>query len=87
MPGFLVPEHYKSEIVTVADIRIAAMTLGFTLGFGLLTCVKAAIRTKIAWNRSRRATIYIVMVWGEIIVSLLFGLLGWLDIESIVGPR
>ena len=87
MPGFLVSDHYKSETVTVADIRISAMTLGFTLGFGLLTCVKAAIRTKTAWNRSRRATIYIFMVWGEVAVSLIFGLLGWLDIEGIVEPR
>ena len=87
MPGFLVSKYYKPEAGVGNNLQIAAIIFGFILGFGLLTCVKAAIRTKTAWHRARRAKIMIVMVWGEMVVSLVFGLLGWLHINDIVGPR
>jgi multisubunit Na+/H+ antiporter MnhE subunit len=87
MPGFLVSYNYKAEVGTSGDIQLAAIIWGFSLGFGLLTGIKAAIRTKTAWHRARRAKIYIIMVWGEMIASIGFGLLGWLNIVDVVGPR
>ena len=87
MTGFLLSDSYKYESVTSADVRLAAIVLGFALRFGTLTCVKAGIATKRAFGRSRRANIYVVMIWGEIIVSVVFGLLGWFNLNEIVGPR
>jgi len=87
MTGFLVSKNYKYELVTPADIRLGAIVIGYALGFCTLTCIKAAIATKRAIGRSRRANIYVVMIWGEIIVSLAFGLLGWLNLNQIIGPR
>jgi hypothetical protein len=87
MSGFLVSEGYKVEAVTRGESRTGAIAVGFALGFGLLTCVKAGIRTKTTWKRSRSAKIYIAMVWGEMIVSIIFGMLGWLNLEGVIGPR
>lgn len=87
MTGFLVSPNYKYESVTSGDIRLAAIVLGYALGFGTLTSVKAGIATKRAYGRSRRANIYVAMIWGEIVVSLLFGLLAWLNLNNVIGPR
>ena len=87
MSGFLVSKDYKPELVTAADVQVSTLVLGYALGFGTLTCIKAAIATKTAWGRSRRATIYVVMIWGEILASVLFGLLGWLNLGGVLGPR
>jgi hypothetical protein len=87
MTGFLVSEHYSYEAVTAADIRLVAILLGYALGFGTLTCIKAGRATGRAWGRSRRANIYVIMIWGEIVVSVAFGLLGWLHLNRMVEPR
>ena len=87
MAGFLVSKSYKPEPFTSTDARLAGLVLGFALGFGILTCIKAACATDKAWGRSRRANIYVFMIWGEILVSATFGLLGWLNLDGILGPR
>ncbi|KAF2686643.1 hypothetical protein K458DRAFT_362841 [Lentithecium fluviatile CBS 122367] len=69
---------------TRSDIQIAALAAGFTLGFGLLTCWEAIKQTR--QNRNPLRSVYIYMIWGEIVVNLVIGIIGWIFLAGIIGP-
>lgn len=69
---------------TVQDFQLAALAAGFTIGFGLLTVWEAIKQTR--RNRNPLRSVYIYMVWGEIVANVLIGILGWLFLHGIVGP-
>ena len=71
-------------MATVEDFQLAAAAAGFTLGFGFLT-VWEAIKQTLA-NRSPLRSVYIYMVWGEIVSNLAIGILGWLFLSGKLGP-
>ena len=71
-------------MASVGDFQLAAVAAGFTLGFGFLT-VWEAIKQTLA-NRSPLRSVYIYMVWGEIVANLAIGILGWLFLSGELGP-
>jgi hypothetical protein len=69
---------------TVQDFQLAALAAGFTLGFGFLTVWEAVKQTR--RNRNPLRSMYIYMVWGEILVNVLIGIVGWLFLNDALGP-
>ena len=69
---------------TVADLQTAAAAAGFGLGFGFLTTCEAIKQTRA--NKSPLRSIYIYMVWGEIIANLAIGIIGWLVLTGHLKP-
>jgi hypothetical protein len=69
----------------VSDFKLASTAAGFTLGFGVL-CVWNAIQQTRA-VRSPLRSVYIFMVWGEIVANLCIGIIGWLFLDGVLSPR
>lgn len=71
-------------MATKEDIQVASLAAGFTIGFGFLTVWKAIQQT--LRNRRPWKSIYIFMVWGEIIANLAIGIIGWVFLDGLLSP-
>ncbi|KAI0206208.1 hypothetical protein F4808DRAFT_469404 [Astrocystis sublimbata] len=83
------PPWFVLQPVTENDIIIASIALGFTLGFGLLTTWTATRQTWVAYKRTGRMVlhnVYIRMVWGEIIVCLVFSVMCFMHLRGKISP-
>ncbi|KAJ4368498.1 hypothetical protein N0V86_009403 [Didymella sp. IMI 355093] len=69
---------------TVEDFQLAAVAAGFTIGFGFLTVWEAIQQTM--RNRNPLRSVYIYMLWGEILVNVCIGVVGWLFLTGTLGP-
>lgn len=69
---------------TSLDLKISNLGAGFTIGFGVWT-VRTAIKQTMAHRRPSRS-IYLYMVWGEIIVNSSFCVLAWLFLNGFIKP-
>jgi multisubunit Na+/H+ antiporter MnhE subunit len=69
---------------TVGDYKLASTAAGFTLGFGVL-CVWNAIQQTRSL-RSPLRSVYIYMVWGEIVANLAIAVIAWLFLDGTLGP-
>ena len=87
MGSIFVPDDYKPEPVSLTDMQLASIAWGFTFGFGFLTAVKAAKQTVRIWRRRKRVTTYMVLAWGEMVASIIFGILCWLFMDHKFPPR
>lgn len=61
---------------------LASLAAGFALGFGFLTVWEAIKQTR--RNQSPRKSLYIYMIWGEIVANLGLGIMGWLLLDGIL---
>ncbi|KAH7144503.1 hypothetical protein B0J13DRAFT_525876 [Dactylonectria estremocensis] len=84
--GFLVPEHFKLEAPSEDDMNVASIIWGLTLGVTVFNCAKAFRQTKSSVHRRKRLTIYVLMIWAEILSSSILGVMVWLYLRGIVGP-
>jgi hypothetical protein len=66
------------------DVQLAGLAAGFTIGFGFLTVWEAIKQTR--RNRNPLRSVYIYMLWGEIIANLSIGIIGWVFLDGLVGP-
>ncbi|CRK14851.1 hypothetical protein BN1723_010505 [Verticillium longisporum] len=85
----LIPPHFVLEEVTSNDLVIASLAWGFTIGFGWLTTSKALKQTKQTWKRQKRRTFrnaYVWMIWLEILVCLIFGVICFLYLLHFIPP-
>ncbi|KAH8683417.1 hypothetical protein BGZ61DRAFT_358136 [Ilyonectria robusta] len=64
------------------DNKVAAMAVGFTIGFGFLTTWEAIKHTR--RNRNPLRSAYIYMLWGEIISNVGITVIGWIWIDEVV---
>jgi hypothetical protein len=71
-------------MASLDDRTVAAMAVGFTLGFGFLTTWEAIKQTRA--NKAPLRSVYIYMVWGEIISNIGIMVLSWLLLDGTVGP-
>lgn len=71
-----------STIVSKSDTQVAALAAGFTIGFGFLTVWEALKQT--SRNRNPSRSLYIFMVWGEIIANVILGILAWLFLDGTI---
>lgn len=61
---------------------LASLAAGFALGFGFLTVWEAIKQTR--RNQNPRKSLYICMIWGEIVANLGLGIMGWLLLDGIL---
>lgn len=87
MGSLFIPADYEFETVSRGDMQLASIAWGFTLGFGLLTSVKAATQSIRVWRRTRGVTTYIVLAWGEMVVSIVFAFICWFYLDGAFQPR
>lgn len=69
---------------TKGDFQLAALAAGFTIGFGFLTVWEAMKQTR--RNRNPLRSVYIYMLWGEIVANIVIGVIGWLFLNGALGP-
>jgi len=69
---------------SAADYKLAGAAAGFTLGFGLLTVWEAIKQTNAV--RSPLRSHYVYMIWGEIFVNLVIGIIAWLMLDAVLVP-
>ncbi|KAF2811140.1 uncharacterized protein BDZ99DRAFT_570400 [Mytilinidion resinicola] len=69
---------------TSTDYKVSCIAFGFTLGFGYLTGWDAWKLTR--KHRSPLRSMFIWMVWGELIVNLAIAIVAWLFLEGIIKP-
>ncbi|KAK7432144.1 hypothetical protein QQZ08_001435 [Neonectria magnoliae] len=84
--GFLVPEHFHLDPPSEDDMNIASIIWGLSLGVTVFNCAKAFRQSKSAIIRRKRLTVYVVMIWAEIISSFVLGVMTWLYLREIIGP-
>lgn len=65
------------------DQMVASLAVGFTLGFGLLTVWEAIKQTR--RSKNPRRSVYIYMIWGEIVTNCTILVLANLLFHGIVG--
>ncbi|KAH9899063.1 hypothetical protein F4778DRAFT_792475 [Xylariomycetidae sp. FL2044] len=85
----LLSPHYVPQEVTTSDLAIASLAWGFNIGFGWLTAWAAVKQTRKAYLRTGRLVLrntYLRLIWGELIVSLGFGLICYLHLNDIIPP-
>jgi hypothetical protein len=68
----------------VGDFKLASLAAGFTLGFGFLTVWEAIKQTREI--KSPLRSVYLYMVWGEIMANLLIGIIAWLFLDGTLSP-
>ncbi|KAK5046678.1 hypothetical protein LTR84_007439 [Exophiala bonariae] len=86
MGSLWISPNYEEEPVSGLDLRIASLAWGFTLGFSFLTAVKAGRQTATIWKRAHRVTTYVILIWGEMLVSTIFGFICWFFIDHFFQP-
>lgn len=68
---------------SVQDYKIASLAAGFTIGFGILTVWTATQQTMTM--RSPLRSVYMYMVWGEILANFIIGIIAWLFLDGNIG--
>ncbi|KUJ13530.1 uncharacterized protein LY89DRAFT_541454, partial [Mollisia scopiformis] len=82
----LLSPDYVPLVVTNADIKLASVAWGFTLGVGALTCWKALKQTQRVVATKRFRSAYVWMIWGEILACLTFSIICWLHLNGNIPP-
>ncbi|KAK1993948.1 hypothetical protein LX36DRAFT_728548 [Colletotrichum falcatum] len=85
----LLSPHFELENVSEDDMVIASLAWGFTLGFGWLTVWTAIKQTTSMYKRqgiNMYRNSYIWMIWIEIIVCAIFGIICWLYLRGVIPP-
>lgn len=87
MTGFLIPPWYKDEVPGTAEMNIASIIFGFSLGSAIFTASKAATQSFAAYKRGRLFSAYIVMCWLEWIGCNCMGIVTYIWLKGIIEPR
>ncbi|KAL1305481.1 hypothetical protein AAFC00_002357 [Neodothiora populina] len=86
----LLSPSFKLEPVSVNDLVAATLVWGITLGFGTLTVWTAVKQTVGFYQRRNREsqliTPYLIMIWFEILVCLIFSIICWLYLKGLIAP-
>ncbi|KAF8464684.1 hypothetical protein BDZ91DRAFT_821818, partial [Kalaharituber pfeilii] len=85
MPAFpALGKHYVPLSITEKDREICLILWGFTIGFGFLTVWKAFKQTMKVNSGCRHRSMYVWLIWLNILGSLGYGVSGWLFIQKHV---
>lgn len=69
---------------SATDTKVSSIAFGFFLGFGYLTAWDAYKIT--AKNRNPLRSLFVWMVWGELLANLSIAILAWLFLEEVLPP-
>lgn len=87
MGTLFMPNNFVAIELSLSDIKIASIAWGFQLGFTFLTAVKAATQTLQIWKRTGCVTGYMLLMWLEMLVNTVFGVLSWLYMNGTIPAR
>ncbi|KAH7125977.1 hypothetical protein EDB81DRAFT_663574 [Dactylonectria macrodidyma] len=86
MPGTLIPPWYQSSEPTIDDLIIVSTTWGISLGLSGFGIFRVANQTRNQYRRKKKVTWYMALIWLELIVSTVFGGVGWGFIMGKIPP-
>ncbi|KAM0437856.1 hypothetical protein ACHAPT_002221 [Fusarium lateritium] len=84
MTGFLVPPWYKNEVPGEAEMNVASVIFGFSLGSAIFTASLAITQTLGAYKRKRQFSGYVIMCWLEWIGCNCMGIVTYIWLKGIV---
>ncbi|KAI0602687.1 hypothetical protein F4775DRAFT_150225 [Biscogniauxia sp. FL1348] len=70
-------------MATKSDYQLASLAFGFTIGFGFLTVWEAFKQTR--RNKNPLRSVFIYMIWGEIVANIAIAIVGWLFLDGAIG--
>lgn len=70
------------SVMSSSTNTLASLAAGFALGFGFLTVWEAIKQTRRCQKPKR--SLYVYMLWGEIMANVGLGVMGWLMLEGIL---
>ncbi|RMZ72665.1 hypothetical protein GMOD_00007680 [Pyrenophora seminiperda CCB06] len=82
--GPFISPTYKNESITTSDIIIASVVWGLTLGNVILAIILGYKQTN--GSRAPLRSVYVWMIWLELLVSFLMGLECYLHLLKIIKP-
>lgn len=77
-------ENYTPPPVTDRDREISLILWGFSLGFGFLTCWKAYKQTMKVNPKCRLRSVYVWLIWIDLLGSFGFGIGAWFFMQGHV---
>ncbi|QPC61810.1 hypothetical protein HYE67_004041 [Fusarium culmorum] len=84
--GFLVPDTYVDDLPNDIDMNIASIAWGLSLGITVFNIAKAIRQTEASWQRRKKITGYVALIWAEIISSFLLGIMCWFYLRGTIEP-
>jgi len=75
--GFLIPPWYSGPKTSQEEIVLADIVLGFFLCCMCFAFAKAVSQTATRWNRLKKFTAYLVMVWIDWAATVIHSVIGW----------
>jgi hypothetical protein len=82
--GPFISPNYKSEPITKGDVVVASTVWGLTLVNVLVAIYQAWKQSRV--SRSPLRSVYVWMIWLELVVSFVMGLECWLHILKVIPP-
>ncbi|KAH9883330.1 hypothetical protein F4778DRAFT_802517 [Xylariomycetidae sp. FL2044] len=84
--GLFVPESYIREVPSDDDMNTGSIFFGFTLAAAIACSVKAGNQTLKSYKRTQRITSYMIMIWCEIIASVVIAVISWCFQRQFINP-
>ncbi|KAK5661603.1 hypothetical protein OQA88_9703 [Cercophora sp. LCS_1] len=75
--GFLIPPWYSGPRTSPDEIVLADIVLGFFLACTSFAFAKAMSQTATRWQRVKKFTAYLVMVWVDWAATIIHSVIGW----------
>jgi hypothetical protein len=66
--GTLVPPWYRTRKTSEGGLLVGAFVYGAAMAVAAFDCTKAGRQSYRSWKRCHKATIYVMMLWAEIIM-------------------
>jgi hypothetical protein len=82
--GPLISPNYKSENITKGDVIVASTVWGLTL-VNVVIAIYLAYRQSVV-SRSPLRSVYVWMIWLELVVSFVMGLECFMHIMKVIPP-
>ncbi|KAL1646001.1 hypothetical protein SLS58_003421 [Diplodia intermedia] len=86
MTGTLVPPGWRFYEVTPAELAVVSLVWGFSLGWSIFAAGTALRQTLHMRRRRKHLTVYIAMVWAELVASFIIGFFGWFFMMGMIPP-
>ncbi|KAL1616778.1 hypothetical protein SLS54_008170 [Diplodia seriata] len=86
MTGTLVPPGWRFYEVTPAELAVVSLVWGFSLGWSIFAAGTALRQTLQMRRRRKHLTVYIAMVWAELVASFIIGFFGWFFMMGMIPP-
>ncbi|KAI1340769.1 hypothetical protein F5Y15DRAFT_32178 [Xylariaceae sp. FL0016] len=84
--GLFVPPWYVREVPSDDDMNTGSIFFGFTLAAAIACAVKAGNQTVRSYKRAQRVTAYMMMIWAELVASVVLAVISWCFQRQYIEP-